>query len=127
MIAGVLIAYAEQPGLTLDELKAGFEGLVSLFTLLEEPVVVRDRRIISFPDMRVSDYACEDRWLSTQRHGAAVGRGRGNSGRPTDGGTSDKASNISPARQMRQSRAGYLITAASGEQAAEDAQKADKQ
>ena len=72
MIAGVLIAYAEQPGLTLDELKAGFEGLVSLFTLLEEPVVVRDRRIISFPDMRVSDYACEDRWLSTQRHG---GRG----------------------------------------------------
>jgi hypothetical protein len=55
VIAGVLIAYAEQPGLTLDELKAGVEGLVSLYTLLEEPVVIRDRRIISFPDMRVSD------------------------------------------------------------------------
>lgn len=29
VIAGVLIAYAEQPGLTLDELKARAEGLVT--------------------------------------------------------------------------------------------------
>ena len=47
VIAGVLTAYAEQPGLTLDELKARVEGSVSLFTLSEESAVIRNRRIIS--------------------------------------------------------------------------------
>jgi hypothetical protein len=52
VIAGVSIVYAEQPGLTLDELQARVEGLVGLFTLFQEPAVIRERRILSWPDGR---------------------------------------------------------------------------
>jgi hypothetical protein len=51
VMAGVLIAYAEQPGLTLDQLQARVDGLVGLFALLEEPAVIRERRIVYFPTM----------------------------------------------------------------------------
>jgi hypothetical protein len=55
VIAGVLIAYPEQPGMTFGELQARVEGLMSLFTLLEDPALVRRRRIIyidSFEESR---------------------------------------------------------------------------
>jgi hypothetical protein len=46
VIAGVLIAYPEQPGLALGRFQDRIEGLISLFTLLEDPELVRRRRII---------------------------------------------------------------------------------
>jgi hypothetical protein len=49
IIAGVLITYPERPGLTIGELQFRLEGLVSLFTLLEDPALVLRRRIIYFP------------------------------------------------------------------------------
>jgi hypothetical protein len=45
VIAGVLIAYPEQPGMSFAELRIRVEGLMSLFTLLEDPAFVRRRRL----------------------------------------------------------------------------------
>jgi hypothetical protein len=55
VITGVLVAYPEQPGMTFGELQSRVEGLMSLFTLLEDPALVRRRRIIyidSFEESR---------------------------------------------------------------------------
>jgi hypothetical protein len=54
VIAGVLIAYPEQPGMSLAELLIRVEGLMSLFTLLEDPAFVRRRRFRYFPSLEES-------------------------------------------------------------------------